>query len=201
MWVFMVLHTQFERLLQMVSERRRDGRLFYRVKSDGRPLDLQLVERILDGASTSSPACFNNAVGPAHLVREARSSDEPAPFYRPSSNSNVAPPPPFLGLAQQNVSVALSSKTISLHYSSIPFLPVLYRSLDYSMIVSLNSISITVRVCTLNLVLIRIQYVLYIVYNMYFRQVANSVNTVQCTFFVCSRPADGPPEIERYRCD
>ena len=121
MWVFMVLHTHFERLLQMVSERRRNGQLFYRVKSDGRPLDLQLVERILDGASTSSHAGFNIAVGPAHLVREARSNNEPAPFYRPSSNFGVAPPPPLFGSAQHNVAVVLSCKTISLHYSSIPF--------------------------------------------------------------------------------
>ena len=105
MWVFVVMRTHFERLLKIVSERRRDGRLFYRVNSDGRLLDLQLVERILDGASTSSPVCFDNVVGTAHLVREARSNNDPDPAYRSSGNPNVATRPPFLFNTQQNLPV------------------------------------------------------------------------------------------------
>ena len=89
-WVLVVLQTHFDRLLQMVIKRQYDGRLFYRVNSDGRLLDSHEVDRILDGAYLSSTACFNNDVGTAQLVREAAMYREPDSFYR--SPSNVARP-------------------------------------------------------------------------------------------------------------
>ena len=81
-WVLVVMHTHFDRLLQIVRQRLHDGRLFYRVNSDGRLLDSQEVDRILDGAYLSSPACFNNDVGTAQLVREAGMYKEQDPFYK-----------------------------------------------------------------------------------------------------------------------
>ena len=86
-WVFVVLDTHFDRLLQLVSDRRRDLRLFYRVNSDGRLLDDELVERLLD-----APASFKNPVRtPCQVKREARMNNKPDPAFRSSSPQEQLP--------------------------------------------------------------------------------------------------------------
>lgn len=103
-WVFLSLPTQFERLLEMASERLRDGRLFHRVQSAGHPVDPQLLQHIMGPIPQAQPpvvapnqitaplqqlgeppntACFNVPSNRPVLALEAKSYSPPDPFYRP----------------------------------------------------------------------------------------------------------------------
>ena len=113
-WVFVVLDTHFDRLEKLVSERRQELRLFSSINNEGRCLDDQLVERLLDGASVSSPACYSNPTHKAFRA-EAGMFKEPDPYYR----SARSPPPqeqlaPVYGL---NVDSLLA---LLLYYAAAP---------------------------------------------------------------------------------
>ena len=93
-WVFVVLETHFGLLLQMMNERWRATQLFSPVSNNGRLLDRERVERLLDGPSTSLPPCLEART--AQLVREAKPIiQESASVSKPEPNFGVASAPPF----------------------------------------------------------------------------------------------------------
>lgn len=126
-WVIISLPTQFERLLEMVSERLRDGRLFCRVQSAGHPVDPQLLQHIMGPppqaqhsvtatVQTGPPpqqqgdqpntACYNLPANTPVLALEAKPYSPPDPFYRPppqppqrKSENNAKQTVPVYGVA------------------------------------------------------------------------------------------------------
>ena len=93
-WVFVVLETHFGLLLQMMNERWRTNKLFSPVSNNGRLLDPDRVEHLLDGPSTSKLTGLE--ARPAQLVREAKQiTQESASVSKPEPNFGVASAPPF----------------------------------------------------------------------------------------------------------
>ena len=90
-WVFVAQPTQFERLLRIVHERQGDGRLFYRVSNEGRPLDLQLL-RLLLGPDWQPPG-YSAATRPS-FHPEAKIKVEPDPKHTGPHNPEEPTPEP-----------------------------------------------------------------------------------------------------------
>ena len=113
-WVFVAQPTQFERLLRIVHERQGDGRLFYRVPNEGRPLDLQLL-RLLLGPGSQPPGYSTATRTSFHP--EARMNVEPDPNHTGPHNGQdderppePPPPPPWNRIPDHEPHLALEAR-------------------------------------------------------------------------------------------
>ena len=92
-WVFVVLQTHFGLFLQMMNERWYAMQLFSPLSNDGRLLNPERVERLLDGPSISLPGLETKK--PQLVLEVKKKNEQPAPVTKPEPNFGVAPAPPF----------------------------------------------------------------------------------------------------------